>query len=137
MALRRRWKIVLGILGALVVGLIVPALMPPGRLYDPSPYLEAVKASAELPVVPGSTPPSGDLVIRRARIVDAGGARGPTSIRVEAGRITAIGDDVAAEATELDVAGATVMPGLVDAHVHLSLTPGGLTRHDDAQTTRA
>lgn len=137
MRIGRRWKIVLGIVGVLVVALAVPALIPPGGHYDPAPYFLAVKQSATLPPTQGDTPPAGDLTIRRARIVDVNGVRGPTSIRIEAGRITAIGDDIAAGPNELDARGATVMPGLIDAHAHLQLTPGGLTRHDDAATTRA
>ena len=131
-----RWKTVLKILGILVLALTVPALIPPGGRYDPAPYFLAVKQSAALPATSGDTPAAGNLVIRRARIVDVNGVRGPTSIRIEAGRITAIADDLPAGPTELDVAGATVMPGLIDSHVHLSLTPGGLLRHDDAATTR-
>jgi imidazolonepropionase-like amidohydrolase len=133
----RRWKIVLGVLGILLVALAVPALIPPGRRYDPAPYFLAVKRSAALPATRGDTPPAGDLIVRRARIVDVNGVRGPTSLRIEGGRITAIGDDIAAGPNEMDVGGATVMPGLIDAHVHLSLTPGGLTRNDDAETTRS
>jgi imidazolonepropionase-like amidohydrolase len=134
---RKPWKIALGIVGILVFALIVPAVIPAGRHYDLGPYLLVVKRSAALPDPGGDTPRAGDLVIRRARIVDVNGVRGPTSIRIEAGKITAIGDDVGASPKELDVAGATVMPGLVDAHVHLSLTPGGSLRDDDAETTRA
>jgi imidazolonepropionase-like amidohydrolase len=130
----KRWKVVLGMLAVM---LVTPAMIPSGRSYDPTPYFLAVKQSATLLVTRGDTPQSGDLIIRRARIVDARGTRGPTSIRIEAGRITAIADDIASGAIELDVEGATVMPGLIDAHVHLSLTPGGLTRNDDAATTRA
>jgi imidazolonepropionase-like amidohydrolase len=137
MRLRKRWKIVLGVLGILVVALAAPALLPPGRRYAPAPYFEAVKQSAALPATRGDTPQAGDLILRRARIVDVNGVRGPTSVRIEAGRITAIGDDVGAGASELDVGGATVIPGLIDAHVHLSLSPGGLTRGDDAATTRS
>src|SRR5829696_5619031 len=116
MRLRKRWKVVFGILGALVVALVVPALIPPGRRYDPAPYLLAVKRSAALPATRGDTPQAGDLIIRRVRIVDVNGVRGPTSIRIQAGRITAIGDDVGGGPTELDVGGATVMPGLIDSH---------------------
>ncbi len=130
-------KIVLRIVGIIAILLAIPALIPGGRRYDPAPYFLAVKQSAALPATRGDTPLAGDLIIRRARIVDVNGVRGPTSIRIEAGRITAIGDDIAAGANELDVGGATVMPGLIDAHVHLSLTPGGLLRNDDAATTRA
>jgi imidazolonepropionase-like amidohydrolase len=134
---RNRWKIALGTLSIALAVLVALALVPPGRRYDPAAYFVAVKQSATLPITRGETPQAGDLVIRRARIVDVNGARGPTSIRIERGLITAIGDDLAAGAIELDVHGATVMPGLIDAHVHLSLTPGGLTRRDDAATTRS
>jgi imidazolonepropionase-like amidohydrolase len=133
---RRRWKIVLVVVLGVLVVLVAPALIPPGGHYDPAPYFVAVKRSAALPATRGETPLQGDLIIRRARIVDVNGVRGPTSIRIEAGRITAIADDVGTGPVELDVKGATVMPGLIDAHVHLSLTPGGLTRNDDAATTR-
>jgi imidazolonepropionase-like amidohydrolase len=119
-----------------VAALVAPALIPSGRSYDPAPYFDAVKASASLPVVPGGSPLSGDLIIRHARLVDANGARRPTNIRIEAGIITAIGDDVGAGLPEIDVAGATLMPGLIDAHVHLSLAPGGLLRGDSAATSR-
>ena len=46
----KRWKIVLGVLAGLVTLLIVPALIPPGRHYDPGPFLLALKQSAALPV---------------------------------------------------------------------------------------
>jgi len=133
---RKRWKVVLVVLASLLLVLLLPALIPPGRRYDPGPYFLAVKQSAALPATKGTTPLQGDLIIRRARIVDVNGVRGPTSIRIEAGRITAIADDVGSGPAQLDVGGATVMPGLIDAHVHLSLTPGGLSRGDDAATTR-
>lgn len=134
---RKGWRIVLGIVLCGLVALIAVALIPPGRHYEPAPYFKAVKQSATLPVSRGDTPQTGTLIIRHARIVDVKGRRGPTSIRIDAGRIAAISDDVPAAGMELDINGATVMPGLIDAHVHLSLTPGGLTRSDDAETTRS
>lgn len=134
---RRRLRTGLAILGFLAIALVIPALIPPAGTYQPAPYFVAVKQSAALPLPPGGTPQAADLILRHARIVDVNGVRGPTSLRVTAGTIVAIGDDIAPGPVELDVAGATVMPGLIDAHVHLSLTPGGLTRHDDAETTRA
>lgn len=129
-------KVILGSLGILLVVLVTPALIPPGRHDDPAPYFASVKLSAALPPTRGDTPKSGDLIIRRARIVDANGVRGPTNVRIEAGRIASIAQDVGTGPTELDIAGATLMPGIIDAHVHLSLTPGGLTRGDDPKTTR-
>lgn len=131
---RSRWKRGLVVIA---VGVMLPALLPVGQHYNPGPYFDRAKQSATLPLMPGNTPLKGDLILRRARIVDVNGVRGPTSIRIEAGVITAIADDVGTGPLELDVNGATVMPGLIDAHVHLSLTPGGLTREDDAETTRS
>jgi len=61
------------------------------------------------------------LVIRNARLVDGTGApaRDGLSILVRDGRIAAIAPDVAADdAALLDVAGATVLPGLMDAIGH-------------------
>jgi hypothetical protein len=87
---RKWWKILLLVL----VVLVAPALVPPGGYYVPAPYFIALKQSAALPMTTGETPQHGDLIIRRARIVDVNGVRGPTSLRIEAGRITAIGDDV-------------------------------------------
>ncbi len=77
------------------------------------------------------------LRIRNARLVDATGAppREGVTILVRDGRIAAIGDSVAAEdAPLLDVAGATVLPGLMDAHVHFIAAPGGSVRGDTRAT---
>ncbi|HPU14806.1 MAG TPA: amidohydrolase family protein, partial [Polymorphobacter sp.] len=55
-------------------------------------------------------------------------ARGASTILVEKGRIIAINDAAAAipaGATVVDLSGKTVMPGLIDAHVHLTGTPDG------------
>jgi imidazolonepropionase-like amidohydrolase len=79
-------------------------------------------------------------VLRATRVFD--GERlldGPHEVRVEDGRITAIvplqdpGENVSA-----DLGGATVLPGLVDAHVHLSFDAspdiGALARSDTPAT---
>ena len=69
------------------------------------------------------------VVIRAARvIVDASApARGPSSIVVTDGRIVSVGAAdaaVPAGARVIDLGNVTVMPGLIDAHVHLTSTPG-------------
>jgi imidazolonepropionase-like amidohydrolase len=61
-------------------------------------------------------------------IVDADTApMGPASITVENGRITQIkaGKDVSATGTVIDLRDKTVVPGLIDLHVHLTGDPGG------------
>jgi imidazolonepropionase-like amidohydrolase len=75
----------------------------------------------------------GRLLITNARLIDGTGAApvdGQT-IFVEDGKIAEIGPAVTAEgAREIDAAGATVMPGLIDAHVHLESVPGSYYRGD-------
>ncbi|MEO7241195.1 MAG: amidohydrolase family protein, partial [Sphingomicrobium sp.] len=60
-------------------------------------------------------------------IVDAGQpARGPSTVIVENGRIARIepGATAPAGARVIDLRGKTVMPGLIDTHVHLTGDPG-------------
>ena len=75
-----------------------------------------------------------NLLITNARLIDGTGAppRTPCSIRIRAGRITAIERDLPpGDESPLDVAGATVLPGLIDPHVHLQAVPGATFRMDD------
>src|SRR5436190_23380635 len=60
-------------------------------------------------------------------IVDAAQAeRGPSTVVVENGRISRIdsGFTAPAGATVIDERGQTVMPGMTDVHVHLTMTAG-------------
>src|SRR5262245_37423200 len=73
-----------------------------------------------------------DLVLRDVRVVDGTGAppRARLSIRIVRGRIVAMGPGVETRgARVLTLPGTTVVPGLIDAHVHLAgmgpLRPGG------------
>ncbi len=68
-----------------------------------------------------------DILITNARLIDGSGAEPQegVSILVRDGWITAIGDNASAESIRvLDVDGATVLPGLIDAHVHFFWGPG-------------
>ncbi len=74
---------------------------------------------------------SQELLIRNARLIDGTGAapRAGVSILVRDGVITELGATAAAPtAPSLDVEGATVLPGLIDAHVHLKSGPGSWQR---------
>ncbi len=72
------------------------------------------------------------LLIRGGTVVTADGrASGDVLIRDE--KIVAVGADIAPEAGEtvVDAAGCLVMPGLVDAHVHMALDTGIYRTDDD------
>jgi cytosine deaminase len=59
-----------------------------------------------------------DLVVRNARLVDRL-AEGPLDIAVAAGRIAAIGRNLAAEGETYDAGGRLVCAGLIESHIHL------------------
>jgi len=67
----------------------------------------------------------GSLWITEARVIDGlGGIEARAAIEIVDGRIVALhpggAPPIAGDATVLDVAGRTLMPGLIDVHVHLS-----------------
>lgn len=74
------------------------------------------------------------VVLRAARMLDVAAGRiiAPAEVRVEGERIAAIGTSVShpAGAKVIDLGDTTLMPGLIDAHVHLFLHPGA----EDLQT---
>jgi imidazolonepropionase-like amidohydrolase len=74
------------------------------------------------------------IVLHAAHLleVDSGRIVTPGEILVEGERITAVGSSVRrpAGAEVIDLGGATLLPGLIDAHVHLFLHPGA----EDLQT---
>jgi imidazolonepropionase-like amidohydrolase len=66
------------------------------------------------------------MIVRDVAVLDCTGREpgGRHDVEIEAGRIAAIrpaGERAAADATEIDGAGCTLMPGLTDAHVHFAL----------------
>lgn len=63
-----------------------------------------------------------DLVIRGGQVVQAGTLM-QADIGISGGRIAQIGGEMGA-AHEIDVTGKLVLPGGVDAHVHLTVPPG-------------
>ena len=67
-------------------------------------------------------PPEADLVIRNARLLVGDGTVVDTAtVVVDDGRIVAVGEEVGdwQGIEEIDAAGRTVLPGLIDTHVHL------------------
>jgi imidazolonepropionase-like amidohydrolase len=81
--------------------------------------------------VPATSHP---VVLHAARLLDIEGGRmlSPGEILVEGDKIVAAGSSVAhpAGAETVDLGDTTLMPGLIDAHVHLFLHPGA----EDLQT---
>jgi imidazolonepropionase-like amidohydrolase len=80
-----------------------------------------------------------DLLIENARVFDGTGAppQERISILIRDGRIKSIETDIVAQGVRsIDVAGATVLPGLIDSHVHLFASPGAVQRGDTPETTR-
>lgn len=103
----------------------------------------ALLAAAMVLASLGSTAGAGSrasLLIRHARLVDASGvpARTNASILIRDGRIVEIGSEIRGEDVPvLDVGGATVVPGLIDAHVHLMSVPGSDIRQDSPARLRS
>ena len=92
----------------------------------------AGSASASL----ADVPPPKTFVLHAARLLDVGSGRlvSPGEILVQGETITAAGSTVPhpAAAEVLDLGDATLMPGLIDAHIHLFLHPGA----EDLQTVQ-
>ncbi len=59
-----------------------------------------------------------DLILRKARIAGAED-KPPVDIGIEAGRVAAIEQGLAAEGREIDVDGRLVTPGFIETHIHL------------------
>ncbi len=83
-----------------------------------------------------SPQPAKPTVLHAAHLLDvrAGMLISPGEVLIEGERITAAGASVPhpANASVVDLGSATLMPGLIDAHVHLFLHPGA----EDLQTVR-
>ena len=94
-----------------ITRLVVTALLAAGA-----------SAHAQAPPPQGAAP---DVLFRNVRVFDGHGASlsAPTSVLVRGNTITAIGASLPSEsATVIDGHGGTLMPGLIDAHVHLMMT---------------
>ena len=95
-------------------------------------FVAAASALAATPVA-AQTPPPAQTWIHAGRLIDKPGKppRGPSTIVVEDGRIVSVSDGIAAPDTNANVTvvsllDRTVLPGLIDSHVHLTSDTGGI-----------
>lgn len=111
----------------LFIGCATAPTPAPAPALEPvdTPPLFAIALGTEAGALPMAQSPS-VLVLRNARLIDGTGAD-PTegvSILVEGGVIIKIGDvPDRTDATVIDLQGKTLLPGFIDAHVHLTFTP--------------
>ena len=80
-----------------------------------------------------------NLLIEHAQLID--GLGGPPlekmSVSISDGRIVQIGQEIHdQEVQRLDARGLTVLPGLIDSHVHISSVPGSVYRRDSQSEIR-
>ena len=123
-----------------------PFLMHSARATRP---LRAALAALVLTTLAGTTaaaqpgaPPPADLVVTNGRIYTADGARPVVeAMAVRDGRIIFVGDPLGARALTgpstrvVDLAGATVIPGMTDAHAHVAGLGASLRNVDLVGTT--
>jgi len=92
--------------------------------------------TAVLALVASCAPAQQPIVLHAARLlqVDTGVLLQPGEVLIQGEKISAVGTSVGrpANARVIDLGDATLLPGLIDAHVHLFLHPGA----EDLQTVR-
>ncbi len=96
----------------------------------------SLAAAATLALATPALAISGPLAIVHARVIDGTGA--PPSenvtILIDGDRIARIGHELdTGSRAVIDASGLTLLPGLIDSHVHLDSVPGSMIRHDSPE----
>jgi imidazolonepropionase-like amidohydrolase len=99
----------------LFVALAIVFILASSLIAQPAPPVIVLHAAHLLDVEHGTLVSPGEVLVRGSRIAEAG-----PNVSHPAG------------ATVIDLGDATLMPGLIDAHVHLFLHPGA----EDLQTVQ-
>lgn len=80
---------------------------------------------------------AGGTLMDGVRVLDARGDLGEHSVWIQDGHITAIDPEtVPPEVVRVDLRGYTLVPGLIDAHVHITMSPGEVYRTDSPEERR-
>lgn len=118
--------VMLGLLLACVAGLFA---LPQERAQDKRKWIDPAKTQTtddprRIPMPPGPRGPAGTIVLKGGRVFDGTGAPArPATVVIERNRITKVlpagVTDWPKDARVIDVAGKTVLPGLIDAHTHI------------------
>jgi imidazolonepropionase-like amidohydrolase len=110
-------------------GTILPTTMKKPRFFPALAILFLLCATAK-----AQTEPAHSIVLHAARLLDIESGRivSPGEVLVQGERIAEVGSKVAhpSGAETIDLGDSTLLPGLIDAHVHLFLHPGA----EDLQT---
>lgn len=84
-----------------------------------------------------SEPAPAAILIDRIRIVDGAGDHGVHQVLIRGDRIAAIDPaEVPPDARRYDGSGKTMLPGLIDSHVHVTMIPGEPFRDDSSEQRR-
>jgi predicted amidohydrolase YtcJ len=95
-----------------------------------------ISLMAAILTFPASAFSSENLILRNAEIPNLTTSSGSrkSDIKISNGRIENMANAIPSDGSrELDLAGATVLPGLIDSHVHLRAVPGSYFRNDSEE----